>query len=244
MSHYGLDRRLYIQRHWRQITNKPGPNGPAIRVLVIDQNTAQRVGAEPQPNRVSRQALARLLALTSPRAVPKVALDVVLDETAPHSEELAKVISNQGRSMVFAGYFGDTVEAPGAGALSEPQQHLKTVGLKSFDLSTVMVAGKQNPQPAPLILVEPITSANFAAQLSSYPERRIPTDAVIDWSLNWGSLIQRTEVEELQSLATPILLIGTDGNTNAEHKDLFTTPGALRPELSDLWKGSRNKMRG
>ena len=244
VSRYGLDRRLYVQRLWRQATNQPGPSSPALPVLVIDQTSAERLGAVTQPNRVSRQTLAMLLSASPPEDVPKVALDVVLDETAPHTEALAEVISKQKRSMVFAGYFGDTVEAPGAGAISEPHQQLKTAGLRWFNLSTGMVASDHKQQPVPLLLTEPITSANFAAQLSRYPERVVPADAVIDWSLNWGSLIERIEIEQLPSLKSPILLIGTDGTTNAEHNDLFTTPGALKPEFSTLWKGSRTKMPG
>jgi len=244
MSRYGLDRRLYVQRLWRQATNQPGPSAQAIPVFVIDKTTDQRLEAETQPNRVSHQTLARLLQAASPEAIPQVALDVVLDEIAPQSGELVEVLKTQRRSKTFAGYFGDSVEAPGAGSISEPHPQLKAVGLQWFNLSTGMIANQQRWQPAPLFLVEPITPANFAAQLSRFPERVIPADAVIDWSLDWGSLIQRIELEQLPLLKSPILLVGTDGTTNSEHKDLFITPGALKPELSALWKGSRTKMPG
>ncbi|MFL0789087.1 MAG: CHASE2 domain-containing protein, partial [Prochlorococcus sp.] len=243
-SHYLLDRRLYLQKIWRQGIGKPGPTAAAIPVVVIDQNTFQKVGAKKVPKRVSRQTLAKLLQATPPVQVPKVAIDVVLDENAPHIEELAEVIKNQQRRLVFAGYFGPNVEAPSSGATSKPQQVLKDAGLKAFNLSIGTIASGSELQEAPLRLAEAITSANFSAQLSDQPSRVMPAEAVLDWSLDWQSMIHRVEPDQLSTLNAPVLLIGSDGTLDPEKRDEFKRPGALNPNLSSLWKGSRNKVPG
>ena len=56
----------------------------------------------------------------------------------------------------------------------------------------------------------------------------MPTDAIIDWSIPWEDLIYRIDVNELNSLNSEILLIGTDGQFSLQHPDLFDPPSAAR----------------
>ena len=88
ISRYLLDRRLHLQALHRKISQQPGPKEVALPVLVIDRKTDQVVDGEPTPNRISRQTLARLLERTAPSQVPSVALDVVLDEPLPNTDDL------------------------------------------------------------------------------------------------------------------------------------------------------------
>jgi len=69
---------------------------------------AASLGATATPGRVSRDLLARLLQRTPPAQVPKLGLDLVLDEPAPFTAELAQVIRVQARPLLVAGFFGST----------------------------------------------------------------------------------------------------------------------------------------
>ena len=72
----------------------------------------------------------------------------------------------------------------------------------------------------------------------------MPADAVLDWSLDWSSMIQRVEPDELADLTTPVLLIGSDGNVNQEAKDRFRTPAIPNLNLHAVWGGQKHTMPG
>ena len=244
VNHYLLDRRLAAQTMWRRMTSQPGPKGPALPVVVIDQHSDRLMGSKSVPNRVSRQTLATLLERTNPTQVPIVGIDVVLDEELPQTDRLADVIRRQQRRALFAGYFGADVEAQRVGNISKPLAELQKAGLKTFNLSTGLPTNTGQVHSTPLQLWGSIGPSHFAAQLSERVDPRLPADAVLDWSLQWNSLLKRVRPDQLPTLTAPALLIGTDGTTDPEALDLFHAPSAMDPKLSELWGGSHHKVPG
>lgn len=244
LSTYLLDRRLFVQRHWRQASGQPSPQRAALPVLVLDQRSTEAVGAAATEGRVSRDLLAKVLQRVSPRAVPKVGLDVVLDKSAPFTTELAAVIGQQRRPLLFAGYFGPTVEADAAGSSSMPLQVLQDAGLQARDLATG-TPGLAGPLKwVPLQLWAQVTATNFAGTLATAQARVIPADAVIDWSIDWRPLIRRVELSELPGLRAEALVVGTDGQLDRDAPDLFEAPGAMDPALTQIWQGAEQKLPG
>ena len=244
VNHYLLDRRLAMQAIWRRITHQPGPQGPSLPVVVIDQHSDRQLGSESIPNRVSRQTLAILLERTDPTQVPVVGIDVVLDEPMPHTGQLANVIRQQQRSSVFAGHFGAEVDAIRAGQTSKPQTELIDAGLTSFNISTGLPFSAGNVHNAPLQLWGSIHKDYFAAQLAQNTSTLLPADAVIDWSLDWRALLQPVSLNKLNTLKAPVLLIGTDGTIDSQAQDLFQAPAAMDPNLNEIWAGSKQKVPG
>jgi hypothetical protein len=244
LSTFLLDRRLYVQRLWRDFTSQGGPSGPSLPVLLLDaRRMPEALGVTPTPGRVTRAALARILERIPPERVPKVALDVVLDEPAPATENLAAVIRDQARPSVLAGYFGAESDAPGAGDRSRPLPQLIEAGLKARNLTVGTVAGGGSLKPVPLQLRAPITAANFAGALSSSSMPLLPVEAVIDWSIDWSSLLRQITVADLASLQVPALLVGTDGQIDRDQSDRFQAPGAVREALP-AWGGTEGVMPG
>ena len=244
ISRYLLDRRLHLQALHRKISQQPGPKEVALPVLVIDRKTDQVVDGEPTPNRISRQTLARLLERTAPSQVPSVALDVVLDEQLSNTDDLVAVLSRQKRNRVFAGFFGAEVSDPDSGSNSMPLQKLQQAGVQAFDLATGMPASKQIPKPAPLQLIASLGPSSFAGQIYPNDNNVMPADAVLDWSLDWSSMIQRMEPDDLAGLTTPVLLIGSDGNVNQNAKDRFRSPAIPNLNLHSVWGGQKHTMPG
>ena len=243
-SNYLLDRRLYIQRLWRGLIQQPGPSGQALPVLLLEQNRGDgALAVQTTPGRVSRAALAKVLALTAPALVPKVGLDVVLDEPAPHTGELAEVIRKQGRPLVFAGYLGPSANVAGAGLRSRPLAPLEQAGLQARDLAVGTVAGGGSLKAVPLQLREAISTGNFAGALSSAKAPLLPAESVIDWSIDWTPLIRRVEAKEVASLRSAALLVGSDGRIDRDQVDLFAAPGAVRDALPS-WGGSSGEVPG
>lgn len=244
LSTFLLDRRLYVQRLWRDLTGQSGPSGPPLPVLLLDERRMpETLGVTPTPGRVSRAALARILERIPPGQVPKVALDVVLDEPAPATEDLAAVIRDQARPSVFAGYFGAESDAPGAGTRSRPLPQLTAAGLEARNLTVGTVAGPGSLKPVPLQLRAPITAANFAGALSSSAVPLLPVEAVIDWSIAWPTLLRQITLADLASLQAPALLVGTDGHIDRDQSDRFQAPGAVREALP-AWGGTEGVMPG
>ena len=244
LSTYLLDRRLFVQRHWRMATGQPSPQRAPLPVLVLDQRSAEAIGAAATEGRVSRDLLSKVLQRVSPSAVPKVGLDVVLDESAPFTTELATVIRQQRRPLVVAGYFGPRVEAKRAGSSSMPLPVLQEAGLQARDLATG-TPGLAGPLKwVPLQLWQPVTAANFAGALAATQARVMPADAVIDWSIDWRPLIRRAELSELTRLRAEALVLGTDGQLDRNAPDLFEAPGAMDPALTQIWQGAEQKLPG
>ena len=95
-------------------------------VLLLEKRRAYPelgVLVEPETQRISREALRRVLLRVSPDRVPRIGLDTVLDEPAiePYAtKKLAKLIATQQRPMLFAGYFGPASDGPQAGGVFQP----------------------------------------------------------------------------------------------------------------------------
>ena len=244
ISTYLLDRRLYVQRLWRSTTHQAGPTAPPLPEVVLDQRSAAGLGAMATPGRVSRDLLAKLLQRTPPEQVPKLGLDLVLDEQAPFTVELAQVIRAQGRPQLLAGFFGEQVEAQSAGQGSMPLPVLQQAGLQARNLAVGTPALPGALKWVPLQLWEPLDQRNFAGALSSAPSRFMPADAVIDWSIDWRPLLRRVELKELSTLHAPALVVGTDGSLDRDGDDLFAAPGAMDPALTQIWQGAERKVPG
>jgi hypothetical protein len=123
---------------------------------------------------------------------------------------------------------------------------LQQAGLRAYDLAvgTSPCAGTAPCQrPVPLQLREPVDAGSFAQALSRAPQRYLPADAVIDWSLPWNTLIRRIEPGELSRLRTPVLLVGTDGQLDPRNPDLFSPPAAIQPVL-EAWSLPRSSIPG
>lgn len=238
-----LDHRLRLQREWRQITHQPGPSAPALPLLLLEPRRAYpALGVPPAPGRqhLSRLALLRVLERTPPASVPRLGLDVVLDDPAIEpavTQQLAALIRQQGRAEVFAGFYGAASDGHGAGELSRPLPLLQQAGLGSYDLAVgtpPCPAVAPCRRPLPLQLTEPIQASSFAQALSGQLQRYLPADAVLDWSLPWDQLIRRIEPAELPALQGPVLLVGSDGQLDPQQPDLFEPPAAIQP-LLERW---------
>ncbi|WP_193914641.1 CHAT domain-containing protein [Cyanobium sp. LEGE 06113] len=244
LSTYLLDRRLYVQRLWRQVTGQPGPRRSPLAVLLLDERRSYpALGVQPTPGRVARSALAEVLRRTPVGAVPMVALDVVLDEPAPGASELADVLRRQSRQVVVAGWLNPDAQARGAGKKSMPQPELLEAGLMARDLGVGTPGGNGALQPLPLRLLWEVNERNFAAVFSGIADPRMPADSVIDWSIDWHPLIRIVSVADLADLQAAALLVGTDGTIDADQHDLFGAPGAIR-HLLPLWGGSSDAIPG
>jgi hypothetical protein len=214
-------------------------------VLLLNERRAYpALGVAPTPGRVARAALAEVLRRTPPRAVPVVGLDVVLDEEAPHTAELAAVIRQQQRQRVVGGWFGADTTAQQAGTTTKPLPILSQAGLLAGNLAvgTTGAIGRDR-QPMPLRLLEAVDGDNFAAALTTLPNPHMPPEAVIDWSINWLPLITLVNVEDLPALQAQALVVGSDGRIDSDQADLFSAPGAIRPDLPS-WGGAGDVLPG
>jgi hypothetical protein len=248
MSTYLLDRRLELQRQWRQLTGQPGPAGDPLPVLLIDPDRVQAdFGVAPTPGRLPRLALAEVLRRTPVARVAKVGLDVVLDEAAPHSAELAAVLRQQQRPLVISGWFGDETAAAKPGQRSRLlTAELEASGLQTrrLDVNTPGHSTGAGPQPLPLRLSKPINAEHFAAAMASHPAPLLPADAVIDWSIDWQRLIRPVQPADLGAIQASSLLVGSTGNVDPAHPDLFAAPGAAGSALAQLSGGSARAIPG
>ncbi|WP_411871952.1 CHAT domain-containing protein [Vulcanococcus limneticus] len=238
-----LDHRLRLQREWRQLTGQLGPTTSPLPVLLLEPRRAYpALGVAPRPDQshLSREALLRVLQRIQPQAVPRIGLDGVLDQPAIEptaTAELAALIRRQQRPELFAGYYGAASDGALAGALSRPLPLLQQAGLRAYDLAvgTPPCAGTAPCQrPVPLQLLAPIDAGSFAQHLSRAPQRYLPADAVLDWSLPWNILIRRIQPGELSGLRAPVLLVGSDGQLDPQRPDLFDPPAAIQPAL-EAW---------
>ncbi len=235
-----LDHRLRLQREWRQLSRQGGPQIPPMPVLLLEERRAYPalgVMAAPAQHHLSRLAVLRVLQAAPPAAVPRVGIDAVLDQPAIEpgvTAALVGLIRRQRRLEVFAGYYGAESDGAQAGRDSAPLPVLSAAGLRAYDLSVgTSPCSTQAPcrRPLPLQLREPIDAGSFAQALSQHPQRFLPADAVIDWSLNWGQMIRRLQPADLPSLKAPVLLVGSDGQLDPQQPDLFEPPAAARRAL-------------
>lgn len=241
-----LDRRLALQQQWRQLTDQPGPSFPPVAVLLVDPEHTSS-GAPVIAGQFPRGELAALLRQLPPSQVPRVGLDVVLDRPSPQDPELAQVLKEQNRQLVVAGWFSRNAAVNVAGddtkeltpALRESGLHLR-----KLDVNTPGRSANSVSQPLPLRLSSPITADHFAGLLSGHPAPLLPAEAVVDWSLNWRQLLRRVKPTELASLKAETLLVGSTGNVDPAHPDLFSAPGAAADALADLSGGSSSEVPG
>ena len=247
-----LNQRLRLQRDYRILTGQFGPRTDALPVLLLEKRRAYPelgVMVPPETQRISREALRQVLLRVPPERVPRVGLDTVLDEPAVEPEatkQLAALIAAQQRPMLFAGYFGSASDGPQAGAYSKPVPVLAQAGLKAYDLAVNTDPGwwsSEKQRQVPLQLKASIHKGFFADALAGGADIRLPVDAVIDWSLNWGAMLRRISPEQLAELEGPVLLVGTDGQITPEQPDLFDPPAAAVAAL-EHWQLSINAMPG
>ncbi|NDG74382.1 MAG: CHASE2 domain-containing protein [Synechococcaceae bacterium WB8_1B_136] len=252
---YLLNRRLELQRSWRELTRQPGPQPsaahPPIPVLLLDPATTfPALGLAPQPDHTSRLALAAVLQRTPPGQVPVVGLDVLFDQDRPGTSELAAVLRAQPRRRVVGGELGPFTD-PGQQKSSSDwlrQSPLAAAGLQVADLAVGTAAGNGLLKPVPLLTQYAITGANFAGALAASPVPMLPADRVIDWSINWADQIRLVEPVDLPTLQAPLLLVGTSGRLANGAADLFAAPATVQNALlqgdKPLWQGNAREMPG
>ena len=252
LNNYLLDRRLEVQRLWRQVTRQPEPRPSSpIPVLLLDPaTTSPELGVVQASNHTSRLALAEVLEKTPPAQVPLVGLDVVFDQSRPGTDQLASVLRSQpGRRVV--GGFVPPLGAPCQGQSGNTwlqSSPLSAAGLigKSLAVGTAGSCGEL--KPVPLHLLYAITSDNFAGALSNQSDVVLPADRVIDWSLNWAEQIRLVQPAELPKLKAPVLLVGTSGRLGNHSEDLFEAPATVQDALlrgdQPLWSGNAREVPG
>ena len=242
MSTYLLDRRLYAQRLWRQFTAQAGPQADPMPVLLLNRNYSfSEPGAGVAPVLTSRAALAEVLRRTPPAQVPLVGLDVLFDRPGPHSTELAHVIFNQakaGRARVVVGRLEANASDPDAGRLSLPHPELLNAGADPRSLGVGIADAPGHLKPLPLRILWPLDGASFAGSLSGWPVPWMPADSVIDWSLNWATLVRLVTLADLPALQARALVVGSDGSTENQRPDRFAAPGAMRSTLTAWGRAS------
>ena len=251
---YLLDRRLDVQRAWRQLVKQPGPqvdvSNKPIPVLLLNQDTIRALGVPAVADHTSRYALAEVLKRTPPDQVPVVGLDVLIDQPRNGTNQLAEVIQKQPGRRVVAGYLSPYSD-PSQGAVGNmwfQSSILNKVGMKSADLAVGTAARDGLLKPVPLHTQYAISKENFAGALSKPPQSFLPSDRIIDWSLNWANWVYLVQPAGLASLRNPILLVGTNGRLGENAVDLFAAPatvqGALQRGDKPIWDGNAREVPG
>ncbi|MEB3332574.1 MAG: CHAT domain-containing protein [Synechococcaceae cyanobacterium] len=246
LSTYLLDRRLVVQRLWRDLSGQHGPSAEPVGVVLVDPGRVQASdGSDPASGVVPRLALAQILERT-PAITTRVGLDVVFDREAPDTEALASVLQRQRRPLVVSGWIGPDAgtESPGrdTATLAVPLQS-SGLSVRLLDVNTPGRHSSGERQPLPLRLQKPLTADHFAAALAG-ATTPMPADAVIDWSLDWPRLIQRLQPADLAATQVQILLVGTNGALQRDYPDLFDAPGAAAESLAEISGGSARAMPG
>ena len=139
---------------------------------------------------------------------------------------------------MISGYFGNGNLDPRlrAGEASWPLPELRQAGLQVRDLAISLPQEGGGPaKPRPLQLSADLEPSQFAAALSNKPGSWMPADSIIDWSLSWERWIRWIQPHELSGLATPVLLVGSSGQSavqSHDQADLFLIPSARRLTLT------------
>ncbi len=252
VNHLLLNQRLRLQKHYRSTTNQIGPKGKIIPFLLLERRRSYpALNVIPTPGQfyVPREALLKILTLSKPENISRIGFDIVLDDPGiePKTTKLlANLIKNQGRLELFAGYFGANSDGYQAGEFSKPISILSKAGLDTYNLSVNTDPGSRKSfdrRQAPLQLKAPINKNYFSHALAGHPETILPADAIIDWSLDWTQYLHRIMPKDLTSIQGPVLLIGTDGNNDPLHPDLFDPPYAILDSL-EKWNLSRGDLPG
>ena len=250
-----LDRRLDVQRTWRQLVKQPGPKvderNKTIPVLLLDPATMiQALGVPAVADHTSRYALAEVLKRTPPDQVPVVGLDVLIDQPRSGTNQLAEVIKQQHERRVVAGYLSP-YSYPSQGAVGSTwfqSSILNKVGMETADLAVGTVASAGSSKPLPLRTQYAISKEHFAGALSNHPQRVLPSDRIIDWSLNWANWIQLVQPVDLATLKSKLLLVGTNGYLGNNAVDIFYAPSSVEwaPLRGDkpLWNGRPSEVPG
>lgn len=247
VSAYLLDRRLVLQKSWRQLTVQPGPTLPVVPLILLPRDGPL----------ISRSSLADLLESLPPKSFPTVALDYVLDQVGPDPAAMARlvqVISQQRRPQLLLGWFGAESTGVDAGERSKPLAALRQAGVQGRNLILGTSAGNGPVQPRPLQLLVPLGSEHFTGALASVirpqllaTSASIPSESVIDWSLDWdrGIRIIGAPGQNVAGLPTsaPLVVIGSLSSSRQPNPDLFATPGAFRSKVP-IWGGSADEMPG
>lgn len=249
LSRWGLQRRMQLQRQWRAATQQPGPPASPLPVLLIDErSTLEDLAVSPTPGRTPRAALTAILERTPVKQVPVVGLDLVLDEPAPGTGELAALIRRQGRQAVIAGYYGPTTSAPAAGRASLPVPALRQAGVLPRNLSVGIAADAAGRHPVPLQLRQSLGNESFAGAMASSSDPLLPGEAVLDWSLDWGRRLRPITAAELATLQADALLVGSLVHDREGWQDLFPAPAAVVGQIqaggTPLWDGRSDQLPG
>ena len=210
----------------------------------------QALGVPAVADHTSRYALAEVLKRTPPDQVPVVGLDVLIDQPRSGTNQLAEVIKQQHERRVVAGYLSP-YSYPSQGAVGSTwfqSSILNKVGMETADLAVGTAASAGSSKPLPLRTQYAISKEHFAGALSNHPQRVLPSDRIIDWSLNWANWIQLVQPVDLATLKSKLLLVGTNGYLGNNAVDIFYAPSSVEwaPLRGDkpLWNGRPSEVPG
>ena len=217
-----LDQRLFWQARWRQLTDQLGPTPEPLGLVLLSSPLYGQLGVEPTDGSVNQAVLAKVLQALPNNSAQLVGLDFILDgpgaNPAGH-RSLAAVIKQQPASrQIVAGLCPpNAVAVPNC--LKALDQRLAgslaTAGARPVSITL----GMRTEDLPPLQLIEPIGEGSFAwAMAADAPRGGLPTEAVIDWSVNWLAS-QRLQLirdrQALQQFKGLSLIVASDGYKGA-----------------------------
>lgn len=233
-----LDQRLFWQARWRQLTDQLGPTPFPIGLVPLSSPVYGQLGVEPTDGSVNQAVLAKVLQALPNNSAQLVGLDFILDgpgaNPAGH-RSLAAVIKQQPASrQIVAGLCPpNAVAVPNC--LKALDQRLAgslaTAGARPVSITL----GMRTEDLPPLQLIEPIREGSFAwAMAADAPRGGLPTEAVIDWSVNWLAS-QRLQLiqdrQALQQFKGVSLIVASDGYEGRQ----LNQPADQHPAPRAVW---------
>ena len=238
-----LNQRLFWQARWRQITQQHGPSTKAITLLPLGERIYQELEINPTDDSVNQAVLAKILSVLPQGKVKRVGLDFILDGEGANPDghnQLVQVIKGQANERtIFAGLCPPNSEA-NKDCLKALDQRLAPKLAQAGALSVSLGLGVSTKNFPPLQLSEPVNQGSLAWSLAGMKSTRsLPSEAIIDWSINWLdpsriSLIKSKQ--ELEKFQGDTLLIASDGYKGAklrEPADQHHAPAALKAYLGE-----------
>lgn len=236
LNRYLLDRRLLVQKVWRERTAQPGPLREPLAVVLLQSDAPT----------LPRQEITRLLRAATPERYPRIALDVVMDRIGASrqaTQELVDVLTRQRREAVYIGTFDSRSRARGVGVMSNPLPAVVRAGAQPRNLAIGTAAGPVTVKLVPLQLVRAVGPDSMAAAIAGDARTSMPVDAVLDWSLAWDAMVKVVPIPSQTSSGEPMLIVGRLSDGSGPDPDLFTTPAAFQSERP-VWGGAALEMPG
>jgi len=236
-----LNQRLFWQARWRQLTQQPGPSPQPITLMPLGERIYEELEIQPTDGSVNQAVLAEALTLLSNSDVQRVGLDFILDGEGSNPEghlRLVNVITKQSQQRkIFAGLCPPNSEAT-KDCLKALDQRLPPKLAKAGAIPVDLGLGVSTEKYPPLQLSFGVRKGSLATALAEGSTiGELPSEAVIDWSVNWLDPSRITLIKnkrDLTSYRGKTLLIASDGYKGAdlrEPADQHLAPHALKAYL-------------